>query len=114
MEPAAWAELIEGYARWCADHPPLVIPGRHHGGNTGTRLLSVSDQLLITVLKGRWSLQQATLATLLGASRARIGAAVRETTPALEALGHTITSGAITVTTPAQLAAIAGHTLPPS
>lgn len=113
LEPAAWAELVERYTRYRADHPPLVIPGRHRGGNTGTRLLSASDQLLITVLKKRWSLQQATLATLLGVSKARIGAAVRETTPALEALGHPVAAGAIAVTTPAQLAAIAGHTLAP-
>lgn len=112
LEPAAWADLVERYTRCRADHPPIIIPGRHRGGHTGTRLLSASDHLLVTVLKKRWSLQQATLATLLGVTKARIGAAVRETTPALEALGYTVTVGAITVTTPDQLAAIAGNTLP--
>ncbi len=113
LEPAAWADLLERYTRYRTDHPPVVIPGRHRGGNTGTSLLSASDQLLATVLTKRWSLQQATLATLFGVSKARIGRAVRETTPDLDALSHTITAGAIKVTSHDQLAAIAGQRPPP-
>ncbi|WP_330294045.1 hypothetical protein [Streptomyces sp. NBC_00576] len=42
-----------------------------------------------------------------------IGAAVRDVGRDLAALGHTVPTGAITVSAAEQLAAIAGHTLVP-
>jgi len=56
---------------------------------------------------------QAPLAEATGLSKNRIGATLRETTPALAALGQTIPTGPLTVTTARQLAAIAGHDLRP-
>jgi hypothetical protein len=90
-----------------------MIPGKKTGPGTGSRYLSASDRLLVGVLKARWKIPNPPLAALLGATQARITDAVREANRILDALGHLIPRGAITVTTADQLAAIAGHTLAP-
>ncbi|MCC5474464.1 ISAzo13 family transposase [Streptomyces barringtoniae] len=113
MEPAAWQTLLGRYRDYLDEHPPIMIPGRKTGPGTGSHCLSIADRLLVCVLKTRWSLPQPPLASLLGVSEAVIGAAVRDVGRDLAALGHTVPTGAITVTTAEQLAAIAGHTLVP-
>jgi hypothetical protein len=58
-------------------------------------------------------MDQAPLADATGLPKSRIGATLREATPVLAALGHTVPVGALTVTTAQQLAEIAGHDLTP-
>ncbi|WTV89955.1 hypothetical protein OG783_05040 [Streptomyces jietaisiensis] len=53
----------------------------------------------------------AVLAEATGLNESRIGATLWDTTPILTALGHTASTGALTVTTVQQRAAIAGHDL---
>lgn len=53
----------------------------------------------------------AVLAEATGLSKSRIGATLWDATPVLTAIGHTASTGALTVTTAQQLAAIAGHDL---
>ncbi|WP_371674224.1 ISAzo13 family transposase [Streptomyces sp. NBC_00289] len=83
------------------------------GPGAGGRRLSVADQLIVFLLKKRWSMDQAPLAEATGLPKSRIGATLRETTPVLAALGHTVSTGALTMTTAQQLAEIAGHDLTP-
>jgi hypothetical protein len=59
----------------------------------------VSHDTVASLLKAEGFFLQAPLAALLGVSVSRIGAAVREVTSALTALGHTIPVGALTVIT---------------
>ena len=113
LEAPAWSELQQRYTRYVTDHPPIMLPGKKTGAGIGSRYLSASDRLLVGVLKARWKAHNPALAALLGTSQSLITDAVRETNRILEALGHIIPRGAITVTTPDQLAAIAGHTLTP-
>jgi hypothetical protein len=63
------------------------------------------------LLKKRWSMTNAVLAEATGLNKSRIGATLWDATPVLTALGHTASTGALTVTTVQQLAAIAGHDL---
>jgi hypothetical protein len=56
---------------------------------------------------------QAPLAEVTGLSKSRIGATLRDAAPVLAALGHTVPTGALTVTSAGQLEAIAGRTPPP-
>ncbi|MDH6630049.1 hypothetical protein M2271_007899 [Streptomyces sp. LBL] len=46
-----------------------------------------------------------------GLAKNRIGAPLRDTAPVLAALGHTVPTGPLAVTTAQQLAGIAGHDL---
>jgi hypothetical protein len=116
LEPAAFDDLAVRYRAWCAEHPPIFLPGKRPDGGPGAggRRLSVSDQLVVFLLKRRWSMTNAVLAEATSLAKSRIGATLQEVTPVLTALGHKIPAGAITVTTAHQLAAIAGHdpTLP--
>lgn len=59
-------------------------------------------------------MDQAPLAEATGLSKNRIGATIRETTPVLAALGHTVHPGPLTVTSATQLQALVGCTPPPS
>ncbi|MQS16083.1 ISAzo13 family transposase [Streptomyces kaniharaensis] len=111
MEQPDWQDLQERYRRYLADYPPIMIPGKKTGPGTGSRYLSAADRLLVGVLKARWKIHNPPLAALLGTSQARITEAVHEANRILDALGHPIPRGAITVTTADQLASIAGHTL---
>jgi DDE family transposase len=109
MELPDWHDLQERYRRYLAEHPPIMLPGKKTGPGLGSRYLSVSDRLLVAVLKKRWRVPHPPLAGLFGTSQALIGDAVREATRILQALDHPVPTGAITVTTADQLAAIAGH-----
>lgn len=113
LEPTAWADLLERYTRYRTDHPPVVIPGRHWGGNTGTK----------PALHLRPATRHRPHQALVAAAGHR-GHPVRglqgedrqgrpRNTPDLDALGHTITAGALKVTSHDQLAAISGQRPPP-
>lgn len=92
----------------CPGNAPTAGPG------AGGRRLSVSDQLVVFLLTKRWSIAQTPLAEATGLAKSRIGATLQEeAAPVLTALGYTVPVGALTVTTPQQFAAIAGHDLTP-
>ncbi|MFE4415278.1 hypothetical protein [Streptomyces sp. NPDC056821] len=55
----------------------------------------------------------ALLAETTGLTKTRIGATIRDAASVLTALGETVPTGPLTVTTAEQLAAIAGHDLTP-
>ncbi|WP_442538182.1 ISAzo13 family transposase, partial [Streptomyces pimonensis] len=113
LEPAAFDDLAACYRAWCAKHPPILLPGKRPDGGPGAdgRRLSAADQLVVFLLKKRWSMTNTVLAEATGLNKNRIGATLRDATPALTALGHIASTGALTVTTAQQLAAIAGHDL---
>ncbi|MFD7015266.1 ISAzo13 family transposase [Streptomyces sp. NPDC059928] len=113
LEPAAFDDLAARYRAWRAAHPPILLPGKRPDGGpgAGSRRLSAADQLVVFLLKKRWSMTNAALAEATGLSKSRIGATLWDATPVLTALGHTASTGALTVTTAHQLAAIAGHDL---
>jgi hypothetical protein len=113
LEPAAFDDLAARYRAWRAEHPPILLPGKRPDGGPGAggRRLSAADQLVVFLLKKRWSMTNTVLAEATGLSKSRIGATLWDATPALTALGHTASTGALTVTTAQQLAAIAGHDL---
>lgn len=115
LEPTAFEDLVTRYRAYLAEHPPILLPGKRPDGGPGAggRRLSTTDQLLVYILKNRWSMAQAPLAEATGLSKNRIGTTLRETAPVLAALGHTVPAGPLTVTTAEQLAAIAGHDLRP-
>jgi hypothetical protein len=116
LEPAAFDDLAVRYRAWRAEHPPIFLPGKRPVGGAGAdgRRLSVSDQLVVFLLKRRWSMTNAVVAEATSLAKSRIGATLQEVTPVLTALGHKVPAGALTVTTAQQLATIAGHdpTLP--
>ncbi|MBN0049132.1 hypothetical protein JS756_34670 [Streptomyces actuosus] len=113
LEPAAFDDLAARYRAWRAEHPPILLPGKRPDGGPGAggRRLSAADQLVVFLLKKRWSMTNAVLAEATGLSKSRIGATLWDAAPVLTALGHTASTGALTVTTAQQLAAIAGHDL---
>lgn len=115
LEPTAFDDLVLRYRAYLAEHPPVLLPGKRPDGGPGAggRRLSAADQLVIHLLKNRWSMTQAPLAEATGLTKNRIGATLRETTPVLAALGHTCPTGPLTVTKAEQLAAITGHDLRP-
>lgn len=113
LEPAAFDDLAARYRAWRAEHPPILLPGKRPDGGPGAggRRLSAADQLIVFLLKKRWSMTNTVLSEATGLSKSRIGATIWDATPVLTALGHTASTGALTVTTAQQLAAIAGHDL---
>lgn len=112
LEPPAFDDLVTRYRDYCTQHPPVLLPGKRPDGGpgAGTRRLSVADHVLVFLLKKRWSMTQAPLAEATGLSKGRVGATLRDAIPVFAALGHTVPTGGLTVTSADQLAAIAGHT----
>jgi hypothetical protein len=115
LEPAVFDSLLARYRTWCTQHPPVLLRGKRPNGGPGAggRRLSAADHLTVLLLKNRWSMTHALLADVTGLTKTRIGATLRDATPVLTALGHTIPAGPLTVTTAQQLAGIAGHHLTP-
>ncbi|MCX4781664.1 ISAzo13 family transposase [Streptomyces sp. NBC_01264] len=113
LEPAAFDDLVTRYRTWCDEHPPILLPGKRPDGGPGAggRRLSAADHLTVFLLAKRWTMAQAPLAEATGLTKNRIGATLRETTPVLAALSHTVPTGPLTVTSAQQLAQIAGHNL---
>ena len=72
--------VVARYRDYCAKHPPVLLPGKRPDGGpgAGTRRLSAADQLVIFLLKNRWSMTQAPLAEATGLSKNRIGATLRD------------------------------------
>lgn len=100
-EPAAFDDLAARYRAWRAEHPPILFAGKRPDGGPGAggRRLSAADQLVVLLLKKRWSMTNAVLAEATGLSKSRIGATLWDATPALTALRHTASTGTLTVTT---------------
>jgi hypothetical protein len=115
LEPAVFDSLVARYRTWCTEHPPVLLPGKRPNGGPGAggRRLSAADHLTVLLLKNRWSMTHALLAEVTGLTKNRIGATLRDATPVLTALSHTIPAGPLTVTTAQQLATIARHDLTP-
>ncbi|MFB6780565.1 ISAzo13 family transposase [Streptomyces sp. NPDC056352] len=115
LENPAFDDLVTRYRDYCTAHPPILLPGKRPDGGpgAGSRLLSASDRVLIAILAKRWKTPRTVLAALGGVGANLVSWTARETGADLEALGHTIQTGAIRATTAAELAAIAGHR-PPS
>ncbi|MFB6784299.1 ISAzo13 family transposase [Streptomyces sp. NPDC056352] len=115
LENPAFDDLVTRYRDYFTAHPPILLPGKRPDGGpgAGSRLLSASDRVLIATLAKRWKTPRTVLATLCGVGANLISWTARETGADLEALGHTTLPGAIRATTAAELAAIAGHRLPP-
>lgn len=111
LEPAVFDSLVARYRTWCTEHPPVLLPGKRPNGGPGAggRRLSAADHLTVLLLKNRWSMTHTLLAEVTGLTKSRIGATLRDATPVITALDHTIPAGPLTVTTAQQLATIAGH-----
>lgn len=92
LEPAAFDDLAARYQAWCTEHPPIFLPGKRPDGGpgAGSRRLSVADQLVVFLLKKRWSMTNTALAKATDLAKSRIGATLQEVTPVLTALGHTV------------------------
>lgn len=71
--------------------------------------LSLSDRLLATVIRNRWTTQVRALTSLLGSPREAVGDAVHEVTPLLEGLSHPIKPAPITAATAQDLAKLIGQ-----
>ncbi|WP_237407930.1 ISAzo13 family transposase [Streptomyces sp. M2CJ-2] len=114
LETPAFDDLVVRYRDYCTQHPPVLLPGKRPDGGpgAGTRRLSAADHLVVFLLQKRWSMTQAPLAEATGLSKSRIGATLRDAAPVLAALGHTVPTGGLTVTSTEQLAAIAGYSSP--
>lgn len=115
LETPAFDDLVTRYRAYLAEHPPILLPGKRPDGGpgAGSRRLSAADHIVVLLLKKRWSMTHALLAETTGLTKTRIGATIRDAASVLTALGETVPTGALTVTTAEQLAAIAGHDLTP-
>jgi Rhodopirellula transposase DDE domain len=111
MEHAAFTGLLAEVERYLLDHPPISLHHKHARQRILRRgPLSLSDRLLVTVLRHRWKTRHRALTALLGSPRAATGDAVHEMTPVLEALGRRITPAPITAPTAKDLANLIGKT----
>ena len=110
MDARAFADLLAAVEQYLLDHPPISLHhkrARHHILRRGP--LSLSDRLLVTVLRHRWKTQIRTLTLLLGSPAGAVGDAVHEMTPILEALHRRPRSAPITAPTTADLANLIGQ-----
>jgi hypothetical protein len=92
------------------DHPPISLHhkrARHRILRRGP--LSLSDRLLVTVLRHRWKTQIRALTFLLGSPANAVGDAVLEMTPILDALHRQPRPAPITAPTAADLANLIGR-----
>ncbi|SIO86341.1 Mobile element protein [Nocardiopsis sp. JB363] len=88
-----WEVLVERYRRHLAEHPTTIPFATKPAGNTGARLLSTQDRLLVAVLKRRWKLAPPLLAELFGVSQGTVRGAVREAGSDLDVLGVAVEPG---------------------
>jgi hypothetical protein len=111
MDTRAFADLLAAVEQYLLDHPPISLHhkrARHRILRRGP--LSLSDRLLVTVLRHRWKTQIRALTSLLGSPANAVGDAVHEMTPILEALDRRIRQAPITAPTTADLANLIGRT----
>jgi hypothetical protein len=86
MDTRAFADLLAAVEQYLLDHPPISLHhkrARHRILRRGP--LSLSDRLLVTVLRHRWKTQIRALTSLLGSPANAVGDALHEVTPVLEA-----------------------------
>jgi Rhodopirellula transposase DDE domain len=110
MGHGAFTALLGSVEQYLLDHPPISLHhkrARHRILRRGP--LSLSDRLLVTVLRLRWKTQLRTLTLLLGAPANAVGDAVLEMTPILDALGNRPRPAPITAPTQADLANLIGR-----
>src|SRR5512133_2462016 len=86
MDTRAFADLLAAVEQDLLNHPPISLHhkrARHRILRRGP--LSLSDRLLVTVLRHRWKTQTRALTSLLGSPANAVGDALHEVTPVLEA-----------------------------
>lgn len=115
INSADFAELLTAVEQYLLDHPPISI---HHKRAQHRILrrgpLSLSDRLLVTILRARWKTQAKHLTALLKSPAGAVSTATHEITPVLNALGHTPRPAPIVAATAADLATPIGKTTPES
>jgi hypothetical protein len=110
MEHRAFTDLLANVEQHLLDHPPISLHhkrARHRILRRGP--LSLSDRLLVTVLRHRWKTQLRALTFLLGSPANAVGDAVLEMTPILDALHRQPRPAPITAPTAADLANLIGR-----
>jgi Rhodopirellula transposase DDE domain len=110
MGHTAFSDLLAGVEQHLLDHPPISLHhkrARHRILRRGP--LSLSDRLLVTILRHRWKTQLRALTLLLGAPANAVGDAVLEMTPILDALHRRPRPAPITAPTAADLANLIGQ-----
>jgi hypothetical protein len=110
MGYGAFTGLLGNVEQYLLDHPPISLHhkrARHRILRRGP--LSLSDRLLVTVLRLRWKTQLRALTLLPGAPANAVGDAVLEMTPILDALGNRPRPAPITAPTQADLANLIGR-----
>jgi len=111
MTDAQYAGLLAKVQQFLLDHPPISLSDRAARQRILRRgPLSLSDRLLITVLRQRWSTQVQTLTNLLDTNQPAVSDAVHEITPILTALGHPTPKAPIKAPTATDLARLVGRT----
>ena len=111
MDTRAFADLLAAVEQYLLDHPPISLHhkrARHRILRRGP--LSLSDRLLVTVIRHRWKTKIRALTSLLGSPANAVGDALHEMTPILEALDRRIRQAPITAPTTADLANLIGRT----
>jgi Rhodopirellula transposase DDE domain len=110
MDTRAFADLLAAVEQYLLDHPPISLHHKHARHRILRRgPLSLSDRLLVTVLRHRWKTQIRALTSLLGSPANAVGDALHEMTPILEALDRRIRPAPITAPTTADLANLIGR-----
>ena len=110
MDTHAFADLLAAAEQSLLDHPPISLHHKHARHRILRRgPLSLSDRLLVTVIRHRWKTKIQALTSLLGAPAGAVGDALHEMTPILEALDRRIRQAPITAPTTADLANLIGR-----
>jgi hypothetical protein len=110
MGQTAFSDLLAEVEQHLLDHPPISLHrkrARHRILRRGP--LSLSDRLLVTVLRHRWKTQLRVLTLLLGSPAGAVGDAVLEVTPILDALHRRPRPAPITAPASADLANLIGR-----
>jgi hypothetical protein len=113
MDTHAFADLLATVEQYLLDHPPISLHhqrARHRILRRGP--LSLSDRLLVTVMRHGWKTKIRALTSLLGSPANAVGDALHEMTPILEALDRRIRQAPITAPTTADLATSSAEPTP--
>ncbi|WP_374224511.1 hypothetical protein [Streptomyces sp. ISL-94] len=93
MQAHEFARLLTEAEQYILDHPPISLHHKRARRRTLRRgPPSLSDRLLVTVIRHRWKIQVRALTTLLSSPANAVGDATHEITPVLEGLGHPVKS----------------------
>ncbi len=97
MNPGGFAALLASVERYILDHPPISLHHMHARQRILRRgPLSLSDRLLVTVIRHRGKTQHQALTRLLGAPSGAVGDAIHEMTSVLAGLDRRIPPAPIT------------------